>query len=370
MKKLIFTLLFIIFIVLVVKNYTSSYEIKYKIDSFIVNINYKNNRYYFEINGKYDFNFKIYSNRKISKKVISSIKEYKNDESYCIYPVIDFFDTYPLCYKADQLIDFSLIKDELSIEEYNSAEKEDKIYYANNNFTFFSNLSDDSYIAVWKYNGFYIMNRNKIKVLDIFEKDNYDNDLCVQINKYLLLPNYDEEHEFKKFLLINIVNGKKYTIETKYEISYDSYIAGTHLNNVYLYDSKSDILYEINIKLRNVKIVGDDTDGYIKIDKGEYKSATRNEYEIDKITYFELNSDDTDFNINEKGVFKYYKENNSLITLISNNLDLKFIESKNDKAYFIDDENLYEYISSLGFYKIFNYFELNFNKDVIYIYNQ
>ena len=68
-----------------------------------------------------------------------------------------------------------------------------------NVISYYENINKDTYIYVWKYNGFYTFNNKKQQMLDIFKNDTYVNNLGVKVGKYYVLPDYDEKYKFSKF---------------------------------------------------------------------------------------------------------------------------------------------------------------------------
>ncbi len=372
MKKIICICIFLILLVVINKYCTSSYEIKYEVNNFNVSTTFYNNRFYFEIQNGKTFNFDIYGERRFGKKLIDSIKVFKSNGYYCVYPIIENTSTYPLCYKDEESFDYHLVDDIKFKDFYKFHELENKIIYEqDNNFAFYNNLDDITYIALWKYNGFYLMNGEKLDNIGLLEKDQYDNILCTLINNYLLLPNYNREHIFSDFFLINLKNGHKDNIKSKYDIDYDSYIAGTFKNNAYLFDNKNLSLYEININKKEVKLIGNENKGYVKLQMNKFVKSNKNEYIKDKITYFNKEKSNYNYYIENDGIYRELKENKIIKTLIFKGTNIEILYEFKNKLYFIADESLYEYNPIEGVKIIFYYFELNFNKNnLVFIYNQ
>ena len=107
-------------ILVIIKYYIADYSIEYKINNYDVKTIYKDKRLYYEIKkGNEIFNFEIFTKRKLSKTKINKIKEIKNDTISCIYPTINDFETYPLCYENGIYKDYNLIESDLLLEYKN-----------------------------------------------------------------------------------------------------------------------------------------------------------------------------------------------------------------------------------------------------------
>jgi hypothetical protein len=115
MKKKISMVFIFLLLIIVVKYFTSNYEINYKIDNHKVKTVYKDKRYYITIDDKYDFD--VLSKRGLSKLKIKKIIEIDDDNLKCVYPVIKNIKTNPLCYYNDIYTDYNLIDNEL-LNEY------------------------------------------------------------------------------------------------------------------------------------------------------------------------------------------------------------------------------------------------------------
>lgn len=373
MKKNSVLLILFFGLIILIKYFVSNYEIKYEIDTFSVVENYKDNVYYFEItdNDELVYNFKLYEKRSLSKKILDDIKIVENDIYKCIYPVSDKALFYPVCYSDNEnLISYDLIDNE-EINDFVDELKikfETPVFNESEEFKFMDNVDDDTYIAVWKYNGFYLLKKGEVKTLDLFNKDRYSNDLSVLYKDKILVPNYDEDLVFSNFILLDIVTGEYEKVKSKFEISYDGYIAGTFKNNVYLFDNKNEKLYTINIKNGKVSLVGDEEKGFVKIENFREVKANLNEYKKDKITYFaELSKN----NIKVKDNYRYYEENEDIKVKFMYDNEFSVVHIYKDSIYYLKDDNLYMYDNKSGSKLLLHYFELNFNdRNRIFIYNK
>ena len=350
MKNIKYTFGILIIIVLI-KYFTSNYSINYVIKNYKVNEKVRDNYTYIDVNvDKDSYSFKYDLKRGLSKKRVKDINIIEKDNATCIKPVIKGFETYYICKKDGELVTENTLR---TLEDIKFSEDIKYNKYLNRN----------EYLYIWKYDGFYTFN-NEMGTLNLLSTDRYSNDLMYTFDKYLLMPVYDKEYMFSNFYLIDMETGKYKTIKTNLSIHYDSYYAGTHKNKIYLFDNKSNKLYEINYKKLTIKSVGDEFKGYIKYENNRKKTAKLSEYTKEKITYFEtkeelIKVDKNKFSYDNKTWIKYFNEE-----------DIKVIKVYNDSIYFIYQDNLYKYSNS-KVNLIIHYFEYNFNKnDITYIYNK
>lgn len=369
-KKIAFCVLLVLVIVLLLKFYLSDYSIKYDLDGYSILEKYEDGKYYFEIS-KDDFvvNFLVFNNRKLTKKLLESVNLFDGENYDCLNPILNGLESYPLCYNSEkELIHFSMISDEdvlgyldsLNLTISNERDVEDEFYFSDN-------LDDNTYIAVWKYNGFYLLNGDGVKTLDIFETDRYSNNLSNLHENKLFFPNYDEDLFFTKFILLDITDGNYKIFETDYEISYDSYISGTHKKNIYLFDNKNENLYEINMKNGRIELIGSKETGYIKYENGKKVGAELNEYKKDKVMYFDLQYN----NLVVLNNSYFYTYNEEVLTRFIDNEDFNVSYIYNNDVYYIYKDNLYRFNPLSGSELVLHYFELNFNdSNRIFIYNK
>ncbi len=362
MKKNIFMVFLLLIIVIFIKYFLSGYIIEYELKNYNVEISYSEKKFYVEIDNKY--NFEIYKSRSLSKLKITDIKEIKGENFNCIYPVIKDVTTYPLCHLNDEYIDYNLIDSPL-LDKYKTKQNN---YESNDTFSYNKNLNKNEYILLWNYKGFYEMNFSNQKSINIFKEDKYDNSLMYMLDNKILFPNYDQEYIFNDFYILNFLTSKYKKIETKFEISYNSYIVGNIKNKIYLYDLKNYNLYEINLNTLKVKLICSEDLGYFKYENNKKVEIKRKEYDDKKILYsneiYNVN-----YIIKENTIYKIFNSNKLLKEKIFVGENIKIISQYQNNLYFISNDIFYKYNPLNGIEQVFNYFELNFNNnDVIYLY--
>ncbi len=367
MKKILLYSIIFILILILLKYGLSNYKMEYSINNYNISMNYKNKRFYYEIK-KNDiiYNFDIYKNRSFTKQKISQIKEINGEDFNCIVPIIKSVNTYPLCYKNNEFIDFYLIDSELLNDYKKEIESDNK---SNKDFIYFNNLSNNDYIALWNYKGYIVMNGKNYSNVDLFENDKYDNSYAYLLKNTIYMPNYDEEHEYSTLVGFNIEDLSVDTFDIGYKIDYDSYIVGSIGNKLYIFDDKYSILYEIDVKNYNTSIVGNNEKGFVKYEKGKFISCSKSEYKINKIKYNDLSESIYKYNFNN-GTYKTVKDNKTIIQKVLNK-DVSIVKEKDNEFYYINEDYLYKYDPYNGNRMIFYNYELKFNyTNTVFIYNK
>lgn len=343
MKKLIYIFSLIVVIILL-KYYLSDYEVKYKVNNYNVVEKVSDNYTYIDIyvdSVKYSFKYDL--KRSINKKRVKKL----DISDGCVRPIMSGYDTYFICYKDGEFTTKNIEIDDSKFDE---------------DIKYNKYLDSSEYIYIWKYDGFYKFHSD-MESVNMFLSDKYSNDLMISYDKYLLMPRYDKEYTFSDFYLLDMKSSKYKTIKSKYSIHYDSYYSGIYKNKVYLFDNKSNELYEINIDKLSVKLVGNEFKGYIKYVNNKRKSAKVSEYTKDKITYFKTKDE---FMYVDKNKFSYDKVS---YVKYFNSEDIDIVSVYKDVIYFIYEDNLYRYKDS-DVSLIIHYFEYNFNKNnITFVYN-
>lgn len=366
MKKTLIIVLNILILVVLLKYFLSSYNISYNIKEYTIKTTYNKKYYYFEIKDKKNniYSFDIYDNRKLYKIKISKIEKIVGEDFECIYPVVNDFKTYPLCYKENILVDYNLIDSPL-LSKYKNVEKNNE---KDNDFIYFNSLDSNTYVALWNYKGYTIMNGKSYNKIELFKNDKYNNDLSYQLNNNIYMPNYDMEHEFNELVVLNIETLIKKTIKLEYNIDYDSYIVGSIKQKIYLFDNKHSILYEIDTKKEKIKIIGSNQKGYVMYKNDKFISCSKTLYTVKKIKYNDISSNSNYKYLFGDGTYKQYESNSKVKTKIFDN-EINILKQYKDEIYYLDKDTLYLYNPLNGSKKVFYNYELEFNSNnTIFIY--
>lgn len=393
-KKKQFVVLLIILLILIMlcKNLLTFNEINYKlnIDGNRLKVEEKINKdnYYIEIKTKSNvYPIRIYDDLNNKRKVVKDIYFYKNKNIECLLPVINNkLYTDMMCYKDNILYDYNSIIGENdlldkfvdNIKLYNVNDfKNNKIDSKTigtvkyNKFNNFKNI-----VAITTYNGL-IINDKEIK---LFEKDIYNNKISTFFDNYYILADYGNKYTFNLFYIVNLEDQKIKKIESKNDISYDSYIQGIVADKIYLYDKDNENQYEIDIEENSIKVVS--SNDYIKYYNNK-KWERMTKLKANKEIYFNYETLDNNFTKYDyvKEVSDYYylfnKEGISykLYRVDKNNIDVyKYIIDvpttniyfKNNYLYYIYKNKLYYYSDSNGLKILLENSELEFNDTIKY----
>ena len=351
----IIVLIIIIYNVLKVRSYSK----KYSVNNYEVTEKYdkKTSNYTFFIEG-YDSEYSYSINNKYlrGKKKIKEISTFIKDDYKCIVPDIKGLESIPLCTLEDKLVDYRLTGIDFGIKEVDTSVNIEKGNIKIENIL-------DNYL-VWNYKSFYNINDNKIEEIKLFKKDIYDIHLATILNNYLVIPDYDSEFNFNTFYIYDLDKKDLSTWKINYDISFDSYIAGSYDKSIYLVDKKNKVEYEIVPHKKKIRIVGN-----------ESKSGTIYQNEWKSISLTKLSNEEMYFEDNI--MYKYFLDNNDLYlenvitedkTLISKDVD-KVLVTNNDYVYYLRDDDIYGYKIKIGEKLIMTNFEWNFNNDnILFIY--
>lgn len=359
MKKLIILIsVIIIFFVFFLYMYFSprNYEKEYEINKVKITEKYNKEKEYYYLNLNYKKkNFEYASTEEYTTKrgIIKEVEIIEEDNIICLVPKSEYIKTYPLCYKEDTLIDYNLVDIDFKTSKTIKPIEED---YNDININY---LNEKTFL-IWNYKGFNYINDTTQKEINILDNDTYNLDLVAKVNNYLLIPDYDSKHTFKKIYIIDLKNGKTEEWNLKYEIYFDSYILGVENKSIFLFDKKNEIEYELRPDKK-------------KIRKVKYKAIIDDEWQ--NLSLGDLNKGTT---FSRKNVYNYEVINNKLYltylggktnTLISDKKVKEIVYVENSTIYYLVLDKLYMYNKEYGEVLLMDYFEWNFNyKNMIYIY--
>lgn len=386
MKKVVkrIILLFIVILLLQLisyifkKEHDINYELNYKDQNYKIHEIYKDDRYNFEIN--IDNNYFVLDTQNLyhkKKKVIDKIYYYDTEDIKCIYTPLE--NTNIICLENSKLKSYyesskhikSFVKDLKQLGYTNPSWdiKDSKIKTIDQVEVYQDNISDNTYIYLYKYNGFFKITNKDLSKINTFSNDTYLNTLGVQTDKYYVIPNYDDKHDFKEIYVYNMKNDKKKTIKLKNKISTDSYINGVVDKKIYLTDKDNLIQYRIDPKKRKVEEVGNTNDGGLTYQNNEFKSINMYEFRKTEIKYEQDYTDIiSDYQyINKVNNNYYYLKNDTFykynstfgVTQVLFKSEAENIVMNNEDIYFVKDNKLYLYDGYLR--EILKYDELSFN---------
>ena len=355
MKKLIILIsAIIIFFIFFLYMYFSprSYKKEYTQDKVKIIESYDKEKqyYYFEFEYKNNI-YELVTKDKYSTKrgLIKSIKINKENKAICLDPKSDYITTYQICSRNNKQISYNLTQNKIENDKILKEYKDIKI----------NNLNEKTFL-VWNYKGFSFINEDDQKQIKLLNKDIYNLDLIAKVNKYLIIPDYNNKHSFNKIYIIDLETGKYTDWEIKYDIYFNSYIVGTDNKSIFLFDKKNEIQYELRPdkkKIRKVKYKVKVNGKWESISLGELNKEIK--FKEDKIYNYSI--------IDNKLYLKYYNGKNNI--LVSNQTIKSIIYQDDENVYYLVDDKLYMYNGISKETLLLEYFEWNFNyQNMIQIY--
>jgi hypothetical protein len=362
-RFLLLLFLLIILLIIFVCLHPRNYEINYEKDNVKITekynksdktytfiFNYEDKNYFFETESKY----------LKSKKLINNIIISSDDTTTCLTPESEKLSTYPLCYENDTLISYHAIDNKDLIDSKYLKE-------INPNSTTYNNIEinylNNKKYYLYNYKGFYIIDNNNNKELQLFDSDAYNITLATTTSNYLVIADYNSKYNFNKLYVINSKNNKVKEITTKEDISFDSYFLGTYKNKVYLMDKKNKKEYEINAKKLTINNITSKNKGKVLINN-EWQDISINKLANDTTTFEYENVYNYILEDN-----KLYLESDNIKTLITKQNVKDIVKIDDETIYYLVDDKLYYFNNSDGEVFVMSYFEWNFNyKNMIYIF--
>lgn len=345
--------MFIIFVFLRFQEY--NYKKVYSVNGFeVVERYYKNSKYYEFIikDDKTVYPYQIKQNYNRKRELISIIEIFEKEDETCILPKSSSINFFPLCSKNNEVYTYNLTSITDVAFNYKKAMLKKETYKSVDiNF-----LNDSSYL-IYNYRGFYLINKEKTKEIELFKDDIYTLDLAYQKDNYLIVPNYNQNYFFNTFFIIDINNGKVEEVKFDYEISFESEFLGEFKNNIYLIDKKSEKQYKIDIRKEIIEEVPLQLIRNGKLNKVTFQTIVNNNYKFSS-------SETVNYKIIDNYLYRIV--NNYKIKISDKEID-KIIKYENDNVYYLYNENLYMYNNLYGEVKLLSNFEWNFNNtNVIY----
>lgn len=352
-------------------------------DKYLIEINHKDKTYAFMIDKT------LKKNKKIDK-----IEYYAYESMECILPIFkDEMVIFDVTCNNNNLLTYyhnmSDIPNGLSyfVSELSKKYEIDKFTDKSANYTKdnllminYDNIVDNHKVSITNYKGISIIN-NKIVNKNIFSTDMYNRSISMFINDYYITADYDKTYDFDKFYVVDISNGKSFEIKSNYEISFDSVIQGVIDNTLYLLDIENKRQYEVNIKNKTVKKIGN-IDGVKYYYNGKWidlsfsEAVNKEKFSSESIRNY-MSNDIFEDTYNES-IYTYEKENNYYKVYLSysstpkikmylfNIYNINNIKYIDDYIYFIEENELKYYSPRCGIKTILKSDELIFNKNILY----
>lgn len=378
-------------------------NVKYSIkEQFVKNVDAEIDSYFFEINSNGNiFYYQTLTDFGNKSRIIKNIYSFDNNDYNCILPIFEgnkiitdimCLNDNTIYYYHDLQPNSDLKSFALSLSEYGydlDAWIDNKEQESLENVTIYpNNIIDNHHIALANYKGVYNINPyvgNSVEDIHLFENDVYKRPLSMIFKKYYITADYNEQYRFTKILIVDLTNNKTKEISCDKEISFDSYIQGTHNDSVFIFDRNSKKQYEINLKNNKVSEVGNIDSGIIIYDgETETRVPIKNEDILFKknihnnlnISGYEkidsLGGETTGYYYlykkvgNKYNVYRTNIQNTNQITYVFSTTDLNRVVYNKEYVYFLEGNVVKYYSDHTGVKSVFKNNELSFNDSLIF----
>jgi len=367
MKKKSLALFFFILLIIVVLiiwlcNRSRNYSKDYMVDGYRLIEEYNKEFGYYSVRLNHNNNVyeMILKHKYVGKKLINKINVYESTENFCVLFKSEKLDTYPVCTSENNLIDYGLI-DETSSEFY----ERKTIRPLENTFNNLKlNYLNSKKYLVWAHDGYYYIDGKNNKKIDLLKEEIYYNNLAIQVDEYVLTPNYNQDHTFNEIYVMNLKNGKMDIWELEYEINFNSYFIGVIDGRAYIVDRKNEVEYSLNPKKHKQEIVSDKDKGVIWKNGWEKVSMVKlinNDYFFEKTMIYDYRIE------NQKLMLNYLNGKRSIMVSLNNPTNV--VTVKSNEVYYLVDDTLYLYSPFIGEIELIKYSEWEFNNmNSIFIY--
>ena len=348
-------------------------------DGYLISIiSNDNKKYIYHLNNNYNK----------QKRVLKNIQIYQKDDYLCINPItIKDENTEILCSDGQEIYSYNYINNKIDISDFLNQQNEKSLYNNNRNGSvndssvkfYKNNFYDNEYLELYRYKYLTVFNKGTIKNNSFSNNDIYKNELGVYIDKYFLIPVYDNSF-INQYYLLNVKNGEESQIKFDETISKNIYNIGVVNDRLYVFDLNNKVEYEINPKDKNYKKIGSVNTGFKFYENGKWVDKSITEFTKNKIRInTTVKDDDLKFSydkiyssnnayylIKGKNVYKDKKDWRILLFEMNNFNNFQVI---NDRIYYLKDDNLYRY-DKYGIKLLVKNNEFKYNNTNIYhVYN-
>lgn len=393
---LVLAILFLVFqfgITIFKSKHSVDYSIKKEDKEIAIHEEYfkdkKVDYYYFELTiNKVKFVFDVNNNFNKQKKIIDDVKVYEKDDLMCISPVYiknnndpeivcninkDQYSYYEVA-KNYNISNFIDVIDNYNLEKHSSSNKTVNV---GRNKVYEDNMYEDENVLVYNYSYLSKIYKYNDKRINFAKYDIYHNDLGILIDKYYVLPKYENRPEYISLLIINIETEKIEELDIEERLSTNIYINGVVDNKLYLFDKSNLVQYEIDPKKKTYRITGNQKSNAQYYNAGKWETKNIYDFSRQELTF------KYSYPVKEKYVeafetdkfYYYYNNNNEFYKVYKKNLnkpiflfkfnDMKEVKVSNDCIYFINNNTLYRYDDN-GLKKILTNNEFQYNYENIY----
>lgn len=268
-KYLFVAIIIIVFLFLLSKILEDDDVIRYKIDNFEVQEKLEDGKSHITVQLNNKFYYYLLDSTK--KRNVKNIELYEDAMDSCLFITFnnDFRMNDMICYRDGMNYYFSTLTNPSStvkiayenlvnsgkikptVDDKSKLEKLDL-------FTVYSNnLSKDFIFSLTSYKGLYILEKDKIKEIKLFDKDVYDQKLKLFLNHYYIIANYNMQYDFNSFYIVDLKTEKVDKFNFKYSISFNSDIIYIEDGIFYLNDNDNKKQYRIDIIKKTIQLLDD-----------------------------------------------------------------------------------------------------------------
>ena len=365
MKKLYIMIFIILSLVITFVIFTSTpkdYQVNYTINKVDITEKYQKatNDYHFILkykNIEYPYIIKTEYSKK--RKLITDVKIIEDKKDTCL-TILSKNNKQTLCSDKKGLKDYHLINDDLYGKNFKS-KKEEKVIKTYEKINIYNNTYN---YLIWNYKGYINLNKNNNENIKIFNNENYSTLNTYQIDKYLIIPDYDSKYYFTKMYIFDTEKQLLNDISFDYEISYDLLYLGEVKNKLYFIDKKNKNEYYLNFKkleIKKVKIKNDKIDIY---ENGECNNQSLKDVINKNISFTFAQS--YNYKIIDDNLYQIIDNHN---IKISNQKITSIISSNENQVFYLVGTKLYCYNAN-GENLLLEYKEWKFNYlNQIFIFN-
>ena len=342
---------------------TKSYEISYNLDGYTIEEMFDKELNTYLIRTEVDntvYEISVQHEYLYSKKVIKRVYTSESGNNKCIYLESDKLETYPVCNIGDETASYSLLKSEVSFENFTLKDLKGNVQMYNDKFI---RAIPNSYL-IWNHYGYDYISSKENKSINFLKNESYADVYSFKIGKYILIPNYDEEYTFTSFIVVNASNGKYSAWDTHLELSYNFYFMGEVDDIGYIVDKKSKKEYKVDVQKRKIELISGDNEGLV------YDGTWS------KISMTKLASNEYKFNL-KSSVYYFIKNDALYMRYDGGKVDIRITDEAisrivsydGDYVYYLIKDKLYRYSPLYGNTLILEYNEWQFNEgNTVYIY--
>jgi len=335
------------------------------------------------------FNYQLLKTNNLGTRIIKEIKYYYDNDYSCIFPIFNSTDIkYDItCLNKGKIFYYHDIQNKnsdldnfaKSIEDYNVNDfinDESKYNNSNNMFLYVNNTMKDYNLSLMTEHNIFnsTSNYSFFAKMNIFDNENNiinSNSIYTYVANYLVVTSFNESNNINSFILIDLDSNNRSVIINP-GISNDMYIQGVVDNSIYLIDRKSKKQYEINVKDKNILVIGTEESGTKYYNNGNWETKSMQEILNNNLKFPSLVTDVTkDFNgydkvikygVTDIGYYYYFKNNEVYASPIKNPSQLTYLFTSNmdkikydgDYIYFFDNNILKYYHPQKGLRTLVN----------------